>query len=159
MKKSVAGQVKGGRVEVHSSSQQLPCSHRPSGPGSNLIECSACGYRRRPRLDSELRVESRRPTLTDHYGSLEFCQSKGETRMNCTAFVHSHSSTGSTPVPSSYAWLEAYSYPHSARLGVQRLRTLQEKKNAQAKAARRDIALLLEKGRLETARIKTENSE
>ncbi|KAI0718913.1 regulator of Vps4 activity in the MVB pathway-domain-containing protein [Cerioporus squamosus] len=43
------------------------------------------------------------------------------------------------------------------RLGVQRLRTLQEKKNAQAKAARRDIAMLLEKGRIETARIKTEN--
>ncbi|KAI0639894.1 DUF292-domain-containing protein [Trametes polyzona] len=43
------------------------------------------------------------------------------------------------------------------RLGVQRLRTLQEKKNAQAKAARRDIALLLEKGKVETARIKVEN--
>lgn len=47
----------------------------------------------------------------------------------------------------------------SSRLGVQRLRTLQEKKGAQAKAARRDIALLLEKGKLETARIKVENSE
>ncbi|KAI0081158.1 DUF292-domain-containing protein [Panus rudis PR-1116 ss-1] len=43
------------------------------------------------------------------------------------------------------------------RLGVQRLRTLQEKKNAQAKASRRDIATLLEKGRVETARIKVEN--
>ncbi|EIW64033.1 DUF292-domain-containing protein [Trametes versicolor FP-101664 SS1] len=43
------------------------------------------------------------------------------------------------------------------RLGVQRLRTLQEKKSAQAKAARRDIALLLEKGKVETARIKVEN--
>ncbi|GBE77510.1 regulator of Vps4 activity in the MVB pathway-domain-containing protein [Sparassis latifolia] len=43
------------------------------------------------------------------------------------------------------------------RLGVQRLRTLQEKKSAQAKAARRDIAFLLEKGKLETARIKVEN--
>ncbi|KAI0094533.1 regulator of Vps4 activity in the MVB pathway-domain-containing protein [Irpex rosettiformis] len=43
------------------------------------------------------------------------------------------------------------------RLGVQRLRTLQEKKAAQAKAARRDIALLLEKGKVETARIKVEN--
>ncbi|KAI1794029.1 regulator of Vps4 activity in the MVB pathway-domain-containing protein [Ganoderma leucocontextum] len=43
------------------------------------------------------------------------------------------------------------------RLGIQRLRTLQEKKNAQAKASRRDIALVLEKGRIETARIKTEN--
>lgn len=42
---------------------------------------------------------------------------------------------------------------------MQRLRTLQEKKNAQAKASRRDIAMLLEKGRIETARIKTENSE
>ncbi|KAI0778674.1 DUF292-domain-containing protein [Trametes elegans] len=43
------------------------------------------------------------------------------------------------------------------RLGVQRLRTLQEKKNAQAKSSRRDIALLLEKGKVETARIKVEN--
>ncbi|KAK7686613.1 hypothetical protein QCA50_010213 [Cerrena zonata] len=43
------------------------------------------------------------------------------------------------------------------RIGVQRLRTLQEKKNAQAKASRRDIAMLLEKGRVETARIKVEN--
>lgn len=41
---------------------------------------------------------------------------------------------------------------------MQRLRTLQEKKAAQAKAARRDIALLLEKGKAETARIKVENS-
>ncbi|RDX51941.1 DUF292-domain-containing protein [Lentinus brumalis] len=40
---------------------------------------------------------------------------------------------------------------------AKRLRTLQEKKNAQAKASRRDIAMLLEKGRIETARIKTEN--
>jgi vacuolar protein sorting-associated protein IST1 len=41
---------------------------------------------------------------------------------------------------------------------VQRLRTLQEKKEAQAKAARRDIATLLERGKVETARIKVENS-
>jgi len=40
---------------------------------------------------------------------------------------------------------------------VQRLRTLQEKKGAQAKAARRDIATLLEKGKVETARIKVES--
>lgn len=40
---------------------------------------------------------------------------------------------------------------------MQRLRTVQEKKSAQAKAARRDIASLLEKGKLETARIKVEN--
>lgn len=39
---------------------------------------------------------------------------------------------------------------------MQRLRTLQHKKEAQAKAARRDIATLLEKGKLETARIKVE---
>ena len=45
------------------------------------------------------------------------------------------------------------------RLGVQRLRTLQEKKAAQAKAARRDIAMLIEKGKIETARIKVENSK
>jgi len=42
-------------------------------------------------------------------------------------------------------------------LAIQRLRTLQEKKTAQAKTARRDIALLLEKSKLETARIKVEN--
>ncbi|KAA1471412.1 DUF292-domain-containing protein [Dentipellis sp. KUC8613] len=43
------------------------------------------------------------------------------------------------------------------RLSVQRLRTLQEKKEAQAKATRRDVATLLERGKLETARIKVEN--
>lgn len=42
---------------------------------------------------------------------------------------------------------------------MQRLRTLQEKKAAQAKAARRDIAMLVEKGKIETARIKVENSK
>ncbi|KAF5392465.1 hypothetical protein D9757_002242 [Collybiopsis confluens] len=42
------------------------------------------------------------------------------------------------------------------RLSVQRLRTLQEKKEAQAKASRRDIAFLVEKGKIETARIKVE---
>ena len=44
------------------------------------------------------------------------------------------------------------------RLSVQRLRTLQQKKEAQAKVNRRDIATLIEKGRLETARIKIETS-
>jgi len=43
------------------------------------------------------------------------------------------------------------------RLSVQRLRTLQEKKEAQAKSTRRDIATLLERGKIETARIKVEN--
>ncbi|KAF5352408.1 hypothetical protein D9756_005821 [Leucocoprinus leucothites] len=43
-----------------------------------------------------------------------------------------------------------------ARLSVQRLRTLQQKKEAQAKASRRDIATLLERGKVETARIKVE---
>jgi len=43
------------------------------------------------------------------------------------------------------------------RLSIQRLRTLQEKKEAQAKSARRDIATLLERGKLETARVKVEN--
>ncbi|KIJ06927.1 hypothetical protein PAXINDRAFT_57987, partial [Paxillus involutus ATCC 200175] len=42
------------------------------------------------------------------------------------------------------------------RLSVQRLRTLQQKKEAQAKSSRRDIALLLEKGKIESARIKVE---
>ncbi|KAH9486366.1 IST1-like protein [Psilocybe cubensis] len=41
-------------------------------------------------------------------------------------------------------------------LSVQRLRTLQQKKEAQAKAARRDIANLIERGKIETARIKVE---
>ena len=45
------------------------------------------------------------------------------------------------------------------RLGVQRLRTLQEKKAAQAKSTRRDIAVLLEKNKIETARIKVESSK
>jgi len=40
---------------------------------------------------------------------------------------------------------------------VQRLRILQQKKEAQAKASRRDIASLLERGKIETARVKVEN--
>ena len=51
-----------------------------------------------------------------------------------------------------------HSHSSNQRLVVQRLRTLQQKKEAQAKASRRDIALLLEKGKLETARIKVETS-
>ena len=39
------------------------------------------------------------------------------------------------------------------------MRTLQEKKEAQAKSARRDIATLLEAKKVEKARIKVENSE
>ncbi|KAK2461499.1 hypothetical protein APHAL10511_005962 [Amanita phalloides] len=42
------------------------------------------------------------------------------------------------------------------RLSVQRLRTLQQKKEAQAKAARREIATLVERSKTETARIKVE---
>ncbi|EEB91690.1 hypothetical protein MPER_09917, partial [Moniliophthora perniciosa FA553] len=42
------------------------------------------------------------------------------------------------------------------RLAVQRLRTLQQKKEAQAKTARRDIATLVERGKTETAKIKVE---
>ncbi|KIY73445.1 DUF292-domain-containing protein [Cylindrobasidium torrendii FP15055 ss-10] len=42
------------------------------------------------------------------------------------------------------------------RISVQRLRILQQKKEAQAKAARRDIATLVERGKIETARIKVE---
>ncbi|KAE9409253.1 DUF292-domain-containing protein, partial [Gymnopus androsaceus JB14] len=41
-------------------------------------------------------------------------------------------------------------------LAVQRLRTLQEKKQAQAKSARRDISILVERNKIETARIKVE---
>ncbi|KAG5647660.1 hypothetical protein DXG03_008383 [Asterophora parasitica] len=43
------------------------------------------------------------------------------------------------------------------RLSVQRLRTFQQKKEAQAKATRRDIATLLERGKVETARVKVES--
>lgn len=42
------------------------------------------------------------------------------------------------------------------RLSIQRLRTLQEKKLALAKASRRDIADLLLKNRIETARLRVE---
>jgi vacuolar protein sorting-associated protein IST1 len=42
------------------------------------------------------------------------------------------------------------------KLVVQRLRMLQEKKSTLAKRDRRDVASLVEKGKLETARIKTE---
>jgi len=43
------------------------------------------------------------------------------------------------------------------QLAIQRLKTLQEKKESVAKAARRDIATLLERAKVETARIKTES--
>ncbi|KAF8915103.1 regulator of Vps4 activity in the MVB pathway-domain-containing protein [Mucidula mucida] len=42
------------------------------------------------------------------------------------------------------------------RISVQRLRMLQQKKEAQAKMSRRDIATLIERGKLETARVKVE---
>lgn len=42
------------------------------------------------------------------------------------------------------------------RLSVQRLRIAQQKKEAHAKGSRRDIALLLEKGKTESARVKVE---
>ncbi|KIL71620.1 hypothetical protein M378DRAFT_182995 [Amanita muscaria Koide BX008] len=45
---------------------------------------------------------------------------------------------------------------YTDRLSVQRLKTLQQKKEAQAKAARREIATLLERGKEETSRIKVE---
>ncbi|KAG1771269.1 DUF292-domain-containing protein [Suillus occidentalis] len=41
-------------------------------------------------------------------------------------------------------------------LSVQRLRIAQQKKEAHAKGSRRDIALLLEKGKMESARVKVE---
>ncbi|KAG7099856.1 hypothetical protein E1B28_001662 [Marasmius oreades] len=44
----------------------------------------------------------------------------------------------------------------STSLSVQRLRTLQQKKEAQAKAARRDIASLIERAKIETAKVKVE---
>jgi len=42
-------------------------------------------------------------------------------------------------------------------MAIQRIQTLREKKEALAKAARRDIATLIERKRLETARIKVES--
>ncbi|KAG8854850.1 hypothetical protein FRB91_003012 [Serendipita sp. 411] len=42
------------------------------------------------------------------------------------------------------------------KLAVQRLRTVQEKKESLAKTARRDIATLIERNKLETARVKVE---
>ncbi|KAG8680103.1 hypothetical protein FRC09_018480, partial [Ceratobasidium sp. 395] len=42
-------------------------------------------------------------------------------------------------------------------LAVQRLRIVQQKQEALAKTARRDIATLVEKGKLETARVRVEN--
>lgn len=65
------------------------------------------------------------------------------------------SSYGETPFPSTLANLLMSLY---CRLSVQRLRTLQQKKEAQAKASRRDIATLIERGKIETARIKVETS-
>ncbi|KAK4684540.1 vacuolar protein sorting-associated protein IST1, partial [Tremellales sp. Uapishka_1] len=47
-------------------------------------------------------------------------------------------------------------YYASLRLSIQRLRTLQEKKLALAKKSRREIADLLLKGRIETARLRVE---
>jgi hypothetical protein len=52
----------------------------------------------------------------------------------------------------------SYFYYLCPSLSVQRLRILQQKKEAQAKASRRDIATLLERGKIETARVKVENS-
>ncbi|KAJ1540712.1 Vacuolar protein sorting-associated protein ist1 [Cladochytrium tenue] len=43
------------------------------------------------------------------------------------------------------------------RLAVTRLRLLQQKKTATSQAARREIAQLLEKGKLESAKVRTEN--
>lgn len=42
------------------------------------------------------------------------------------------------------------------KLSIQRLRTLQEKKLALAKKARRDIADLVQKSRIETAKLRVE---
>jgi hypothetical protein len=59
-----------------------------------------------------------------------------------------------------YIYPEIRAYPQSIlytpSLSVQRLRTLQQKKEAQAKTSRRDIASLVERGKIETAKIKTE---
>ncbi|KAF8600869.1 DUF292-domain-containing protein [Ceratobasidium sp. AG-I] len=44
------------------------------------------------------------------------------------------------------------------RLAVQRLRMVQQKQEALAKTARRDIATLVEKGKLETARVRVEHT-
>jgi Regulator of Vps4 activity in the MVB pathway len=64
---------------------------------------------------------------------------------------------GSTSVRSVLSPLLATLSPAPYSLAVQRLRILQQKKEAQAKSSRRDIATLIERGKLETARIKVEN--
>jgi len=46
---------------------------------------------------------------------------------------------------------------YANRIAVQRLRTLQEKKGAQAKLARREIATLVEQQKIEKARVKVES--
>lgn len=65
---------------------------------------------------------------------------------------------GSTAVGTIYDVVQHQSL-NPLRLSVQRLRTLQQKKEAQAKASRREIATLVEKGKIETAKIKTEASK
>ena len=92
---------------------------------------------------------------------------------NPTKAKVSHSSTTRTFLVKPLMWspgsntVLGYSFPQPGvtrptcflnSLSIQRLRTLQEKKEAQAKSARRDIATLLERGKLETARVKVENS-
>lgn len=47
--------------------------------------------------------------------------------------------------------------PLLRRLSIQRIKILREKREALAKAARREIATLVERGKIEIARIKVEN--
>nr|ODN91283.1 hypothetical protein L203_01488 [Cryptococcus depauperatus CBS 7841] len=56
-----------------------------------------------------------------------------------------------TLIPSAYDQTQV-----QIRLAIQRLKTLQEKKHALAKASRREIADLLAKGRVETCRLRVE---
>ena len=95
---------------------------------------------------------------------MEFSQSKGTSIVRDAphlVFYGQHLRPGPVTVrsPSIAQSCSANVYcPSISRLSVQRLRILQQKKEAQAKSSRRDIASLLERGKLETAKVKVENS-
>jgi Regulator of Vps4 activity in the MVB pathway len=89
---------------------------------------------------------------------VEFGQGQGRQIYIHTLSYLSHSSyvKGSASVTNLTRWVR-YLVLIQLSLSVQRLRTMQQKKEAQAKASRRDIATLIERGKIETARIKIES--
>lgn len=125
-----------------------------AAPSSHLCTYTLCG----------LILLSLSGTITSgRYGTLGVSESKGKgcspvcTQESLLTAIRDRSNSGALSTRRVHTFvLNVRDLPD--RLAIQRLRTLQEKKGAQAKAARRDIAMLLEKGKLETARIKVENS-